>query len=91
MRRTSAQKISSLYTRNEKEILQSSDGAQSARNFTPIARSRKHALEAIVRDLDFLRHRVFFSREDRARSNFSSRSKKYFRSRVISAEINDDI
>jgi hypothetical protein len=80
VKRTSAQKFSTLYAWNEKEISRTSDRAQYSRNFAPIVRSRKAALEAIVRDLNFSRRAVFFSQDDRAQANFSSRVKKYFRS-----------
>jgi hypothetical protein len=84
--RTSAQKISSLYAWNEKEISLTSDRAQSSRNFAPIARSRTSALEAVVRDRKFSRRVAIFSHDRRARTNFFSRSKKNFRSRGILKE-----
>jgi len=55
VKRTSAEKISPLLARIEKEISRASDRARCARNFTPIARSRRSALEAIVRDRTFSR------------------------------------
>jgi hypothetical protein len=51
--RTSAPKISPLYARIEKEISRQIDRAPRARNFIPIARSRRTALEAITLDLKF--------------------------------------
>jgi hypothetical protein len=78
--RTSAQKFSSLYARIEKEISRTSDRARRARNFASISRSLESALEAIVRGFNLLRQVAIFSHHDRARSSFSSRSKKYFRS-----------
>jgi hypothetical protein len=72
--------------RNEKEISRASDRAQSSRNFAPISRSCKSALEAIVRDRSFSRRVVFFSRDDRAQANFSLRAKKNFRSLQIFKE-----
>ena len=47
---TNAQKFSSLYARNEKEISLMSDRVQHALNFVSIARSRRPVLGAIVRD-----------------------------------------
>jgi hypothetical protein len=81
--RTSAEKKWSLCARIEKEISRASDRTCRARNFTPIAGSRKTALEANALDRNFSRHRALFARDRRAQTNFSSRSKKNFRSRKI--------
>jgi len=70
VKRTSAEKFSSLYTRNEKEISRVSDRARCARNFAPIARSRTFALEAIMRDREFSRIDANLSRDDDRDRNF---------------------
>jgi hypothetical protein len=57
-----------------------------ARNFTPIARSRKSALEAIARDHNFSRRRAqIVAISPKRDKNFLS-IEKNFRSRSISEE-----
>jgi hypothetical protein len=78
--RTSAQKISPLYARIEKEISRRIDRAPQARNFTPIARSRRTALEAITLDLKFFGSQRNFVASSGVRTFFWRDRKKYFRS-----------
>jgi len=74
-----------------KEISRVSDRAMRARIFTPIAGSRKSALEAIARDHNFSRRRAQIVAIPLSATKIFSRSKKNFRFRQFSAEISDDI
>jgi hypothetical protein len=83
VKRTSAGKFSTLCARIVKEISRASDRARCARNFMMIARSRKAALEAIVRDRDFFRRGANFSKVRRTRSNFFFAIEKNFPAQEI--------
>jgi hypothetical protein len=76
--RTSAQKNFSLWARIEKEISREIDRALRARNFTPIARSRASALEAIERDRIFSRRRANRAPLSSAREFFFVIAKIFF-------------
>jgi hypothetical protein len=69
------------YTRGLKRKIRARAIARDTHeNFVSISRSLESALEAIMRDFNFLRQVAIFSHDDLARSNFSSRSKQNFRS-----------
>jgi len=89
--RTSAEKISALCARIEKEIFVASDRAPRARNFARIVRSRKSALEAIARDLNFSRRVAILSHGDACNRIFRRDRKKNFLIALDPRENRDDI
>jgi hypothetical protein len=85
--RTSAGKILALRARIEKEISRATDRAPHARNFTRIARSRASAMEAIARDLNFLRRGAIRSHHDACNRIFLRDRKIFFDRAESSGEL----